>query len=151
MPLKKFVITQKPLKKVTAHMCHCSKLLCLTSHSVRVLFVFCRLMWDRQVKLSILPLAVPHQTAKNPGGERARGRLRLTATAARGGLGMPAPDLAARPPKHLLALPGRAASSLPAAHTAALGGDADGLLEPPAGLAPPRSWPPVTGAPRPPS
>ena len=56
MPLKKFVITHKPLKKLTAHRCRCSKLLYLTIHSVHVLFVFCRLVWDRLVKLSILPL-----------------------------------------------------------------------------------------------
>ena len=56
MPLRKFVITQKPLKKVTAHRCHCFKLLCLTSHSILVLFVFRRLVWDRPVKLSMLPL-----------------------------------------------------------------------------------------------
>ena len=75
MPLKKFVITHKSLKKLTAHRRYCSKLLCLTSHSIRVLFIFRRLMRDRPVKLSILPLAVPHQPTKNPGGERARGRL----------------------------------------------------------------------------
>ena len=41
---------------MTAHRCHCSKLLCLTSHSVLVLFVFLRLVWDRVLKLSMLPL-----------------------------------------------------------------------------------------------
>jgi len=44
VPLKKFVITHKPLKKLTVDKCHCSKLLCLTRHSVHVLFVFRRLV-----------------------------------------------------------------------------------------------------------
>jgi hypothetical protein len=44
VPLKKFIITHKPLKKLTVHRCHCSKLLCFTNHSARVLFVFRRLV-----------------------------------------------------------------------------------------------------------
>ena len=43
MPLKKFVITHKSLKKLTAHECHHSELLCSPSHSIGVLFVFHRL------------------------------------------------------------------------------------------------------------
>jgi len=43
VPLKKFVITHKPLKKLSSHEYHRSELLCSPSHSVCVLFVFYRL------------------------------------------------------------------------------------------------------------
>ena len=43
VPLKKFVITHRSLKKLTAHICHRSELLCSPSHSIRIPFIFHRL------------------------------------------------------------------------------------------------------------
>ena len=56
MSLKKFVITHKLLKKLTAHECHRSELLCSPRHSVSGLFIFHRYMWARSVKRSKIPL-----------------------------------------------------------------------------------------------
>ena len=42
--IKKVCNYIEAIKKVIAHMCHCSKFLCLTRHSILVLFVFRRLV-----------------------------------------------------------------------------------------------------------